>query len=345
MSASTRGGALVLTISRRPGRPWWWDVIEREALGCRLEHEVVTIDGPRPAGPLSRGFFPMASACLRHLFRARRDRLAYLITFECDWTSFLVAAVQTVLGQRWPRHVIVQFIMREKAPTFTSRAKYALMRWCFSSVHMCICSSRLEARYYVEAFGWEARKVGYVPLHTDPGFLARQSPTEERRVIAAGRTFRDYRSLLQASPGIDAPLTIVASPASLAGETVPDGVEVRFDVPIEELIALIATSMVVVLPLEERQISIGQSVLVEAMTMGKPVVVTRVNGTVDYVEHMVTGILVPPRDPDALREAVNRLVADPELRRRMGAAAQAQVLARHMPSRYAADVAALLRNR
>ena len=38
----------------------------------------------------------------------------------------------------------------------------------------------------------------------------------------------------------------------------------------------------------------------------------------------VTGLVVPPADPAALRDAVNRLIADPELRRSMGTAARAR---------------------
>ena len=58
----------------------------------------------------------------------------------------------------------------------------------------------------------------------------------------------------------------------------------------------------------------------EAMAYGRPVVATAVGGLVDAVEDGVTGLLVPPRDPAALRAALERLLADEELRRRLGAA-------------------------
>jgi glycosyltransferase involved in cell wall biosynthesis len=60
----------------------------------------------------------------------------------------------------------------------------------------------------------------------------------------------------------------------------------------------------------------------EAMAYGRPVVASAVGGLVDAVEHGVTGLLVPPRDPAALRSAIERLFADPELRRRLGQAAR-----------------------
>jgi D-inositol-3-phosphate glycosyltransferase len=50
------------------------------------------------------------------------------------------------------------------------------------------------------------------------------------------------------------------------------------------------------------------------------VVATGVGGLLDLVVDGETGIVVPPRDPPALRAALERLLADPELRHRLGAA-------------------------
>jgi glycosyltransferase involved in cell wall biosynthesis len=60
--------------------------------------------------------------------------------------------------------------------------------------------------------------------------------------------------------------------------------------------------------------------LVEAMAAGRPVVATDVGGNPDAVRPS-TGILVPPGDPSAFADALERLLSDEDLRRRMGAAA------------------------
>jgi glycosyltransferase involved in cell wall biosynthesis len=54
--------------------------------------------------------------------------------------------------------------------------------------------------------------------------------------------------------------------------------------------------------------------LVEAMLLGKPLVATAVAGPLEIVEDGVSGILVPPRDPERLADAVDHLLADPGLR-------------------------------
>jgi glycosyltransferase involved in cell wall biosynthesis len=64
--------------------------------------------------------------------------------------------------------------------------------------------------------------------------------------------------------------------------------------------------------------------LIEAMAGGCPAVVTRVGGTPEVVADGVQGLLVPPRDPDALAAGLLRLLGDRELRAAMGAAAAAR---------------------
>jgi glycosyltransferase involved in cell wall biosynthesis len=303
----------------------------------------VLLRGGRPTRLLSARFISMFLQCSRILWRARRGGYSYILTFEGGWVSFVVALVQTTLMFSTPRHVILQFIMRERTNSLRSRLKYAFMKWCLSSVFLFVCSSRAECDYYIEAFGWPSEKVAYAPFHTDPAFLREYASGHETLVVSAGRTFRDYRTLLSAVAGSDIPLTIIASPSSIGNTPVPGNVTILYDLPLMEMLALIARSTIVVLPLEERRISIGQSVLLQAMAMAKAVVVTGVSGTVDYVEHMRTGILVPPRDAGALREAIVQLVSDTALRRRIGEAAFEQVRRAHLPDHYAKNVAALLR--
>jgi glycosyltransferase involved in cell wall biosynthesis len=82
--------------------------------------------------------------------------------------------------------------------------------------------------------------------------------------------------------------------------------------------------------------------VLEAMATGLPVVATAVGGTPEAVVDGETGLLVPPRDPEALAAALERLIADEPLRRRMGAAGRARVEAHFSVERMVADTEALL---
>ena len=72
----------------------------------------------------------------------------------------------------------------------------------------------------------------------------------------------------------------------------------------------------------------GYGVVVrEAMAYGRAVVASDVGGLRDAIDDGVTGRLVPPRDPAALRAALTELIGDPALRRRLGDAARAHAQA------------------
>ena len=66
--------------------------------------------------------------------------------------------------------------------------------------------------------------------------------------------------------------------------------------------------------------------ILEAMAAGLPVVATDVGGVAEAVVQDETGDLVPPGDPQALAEALERLVADPARRRRLGEAGRARAV-------------------
>jgi len=66
--------------------------------------------------------------------------------------------------------------------------------------------------------------------------------------------------------------------------------------------------------------------VLEASAMELPVVATKVVGCIDAVVDGVTGILVPPRDPIALADAIRTLLNDAELRKRMGKAGRERVI-------------------
>lgn len=67
-------------------------------------------------------------------------------------------------------------------------------------------------------------------------------------------------------------------------------------------------------------------VLMEAMATGLPVVASRLSGIPELVTDGVDGLLVPPGDPEAIADALERLARDPDLGGRLGEAGRATVL-------------------
>jgi glycosyltransferase involved in cell wall biosynthesis len=86
-------------------------------------------------------------------------------------------------------------------------------------------------------------------------------------------------------------------------------------VPDDLVASLFQRSTLAVLPYTEMSGMSG--VLNVAYAFGKPVVVSDVGGLDEAVEHGKTGLLVPPKDPQALADAIVQLLADPDLRETM----------------------------
>jgi glycosyltransferase involved in cell wall biosynthesis len=87
-----------------------------------------------------------------------------------------------------------------------------------------------------------------------------------------------------------------------------------------------------VFALPSRREGLGVACL-EAMAAGRAVVASRVGGLGQVVDDGETGLLTPPAEAAPLVAALSRLLRDPDLRRRLGDAAHARVLERHLPER------------
>ncbi|MEX1018460.1 MAG: glycosyltransferase [Litorilinea sp.] len=130
---------------------------------------------------------------------------------------------------------------------------------------------------------------------------------------------------------IDAQLLIVGQgPLGAAWQTqVADaglGQRIAFlgNVDDAELVALYHAAQVFALPSTNRAETLG-IVQIEAMACGTPLVCTELGtGTTFVNQHMQTGLVVPPHDAPALAAALHRILTEPELAQRMGAAGRAR---------------------
>jgi glycosyltransferase involved in cell wall biosynthesis len=145
------------------------------------------------------------------------------------------------------------------------------------------------------------------------------APDEPPHVLYVGRLSEEkgIHELVEAAAGL--PLVVVGDGPlrDILSQTVGF-------VPHHELGAYYERAAVVVVP--SRREGFG-FVAHEAMAYGRAVVASDVGGLSEAIADGVTGLLVPPRDVVALRAALSRLLADPALRERLGAAARAKAAA------------------
>jgi len=160
-----------------------------------------------------------------------------------------------------------------------------------------------------------------------------------RQVCSAGAVNRDYATLVDAVRTLEVPTKIAADTAwrYSAGEmtlaSLPDFVEMRSWGSYVNLRKLYAESAVVVVPLERAMLS-GVTVVLEAMAMGRPVILTHNPYVTDFLRDGENGFFVQKGDAAGLREKIAYLLDHPQEAERVGARAREWVLERYAVQLY-----------
>lgn len=76
------------------------------------------------------------------------------------------------------------------------------------------------------------------------------------------------------------------------------------------------------------------NVVLEAMAAGLPIAANRVGGIPEILEDGVTGLMVKPRDPEAMAKTIFQLLSNTDLRSRLGIAARGRAESAHTPEAY-----------
>lgn len=199
-----------------------------------------------------------------------------------------------------------------------------------------------------ETYGIPRSKLAVVPYFADTEFWRPLSIGEEALVVAAGREHRDYRTLAAACDGMPERIFVAAASVHSPGAhwSRPDQWPSNFQHKAVDFVTLrdwYARARVVVIPLLQTNFQAGVTALLEAMAMGKAVIVTTNRTHRELVDDGINAILVPPSDAAALKTAIRGLLDDPEERRRLGAAARAKVESSYDLKAYCATLARHIR--
>lgn len=248
------------------------------------------------------------------------------------WRKSLVAALAWLCRVPYVFH-----IHSGEFPDFYARecgaAGQAWIRWILRHAGRVIVLSphwrqvvgALEPRARVEQLGNPVHVPATLAPMRDPArtvlFLGRLQPKKGifdlLRAIPAIRAAHPQTRFVLAGDGeMDAVRTLAAELG------VSDAIEMPGWVDGEAKQRLLAQADIFVLPSHFEALSVG---LLEAMSGGVPIVSTRVGGIPDLINHEAEGLLVAAGPGPALADAINQLLADPQLRQRLRAQAFVRV--------------------
>lgn len=324
-------------------------------------HEVVAIvaEGPLNADVRAEGFRVLAAPFVRRAspvaqLRAFRTLVALLRQERPDLvhghmpiSGFLARLAARIAGVPRVAYTCHGFLFNQPAP-WPRRAASFLMEWLAGRLtDIFLTVSEEEAR--------DARRLGIARRATaigngrDPALFhpdaaarsriraALDVPPDRVVIVAVSRLVRHkgYPELLAAMRDVaDAELWVVGArlptdrgedlgPALAAAEATG---RVRLLGYRSDIAAILAAADIFVLPSHFEGLPMS---VIEAMLTGLPVVATAIRGPREQVADGVTGLLVPPAVVAPLAAALDRLVADPELRSTMGRAGRVRAMERY----------------
>ena len=197
-------------------------------------------------------------------------------------------------------------------------------------IDLIVVLSRSHEAYLRDELGVHPDRLRFIHDKVDHRFWRPGSAPGDGSVLSVGLSSRDYGTLLEAARGLTAPTVIVASSLWADGglpqaRSNPD-VTLVGGISFRELRTRYERAAVVVVPLHGNELyAAGVNAVLEAMAMGKALVVTRTPGIADYVVDGETARVVPAGDPLTLRRVLRELLDDEAQRVRLGANARAVI--------------------
>lgn len=273
----------------------------------------------------------------RAAWEARRGGYdAVVITGDTSLLPATLGALAITAGGRGPavggicHNVRVYNRYRGDELFAATQGSQRLMAKLLSSYDVVFVHGERSRKEYEEH--WPPARLAVIPHGDERIFGEPPEPSDEERILFFG-DWRKVKGLPILMDAFDlliarrpsARLTIAGAPApaDLDPEPVREwaaahggAVEVIDEyVPVEDVRDVFARARAVVTPY---RVGYQSGVIHLAMTMGRPVVTSDVGDLSAAVRDGETGIVVPPDDPPALADALERIVADRELAERLG---------------------------
>lgn len=193
---------------------------------------------------------------------------------------------------------------------FPTDIRRSLARFALKNIDRFVVHSTGEIDLIAQYLDIPRSRVHFVPLQRAPIEVADPEDEAQPFILAMGSANRDYGTLIEAARMTSLPLTIVAAPRCVADISLPANVRFLTALTPHQCHVLVRQSRFSVVPLSDTEAASGQVTVIEAQRLARAVIATRSMGTIDYIDDGHTGLLVDPRDPQDLANAMRKLWED-----------------------------------
>lgn len=235
-------------------------------------------------------------------------------------TAMLVACILPPIFR--PKLIVTNFNVPRRRNGLAKLVGFLLFRRVDQFVVHSRYDIELAARLY------QLDKIRFTFMHyrrdslNDEGTpLAFKNANRGDFILSIGGNARDYHTLCRAVEDLPVRLVVVAREYNLVGVNVPKNVTVYTNIPLTYCDWLVKRCQFTVMAFDGSEPSCGQISVVSSLMAGRPVICTDCAAMHDYIEPFRNGLLVQPRDVDAVRQAIVCLRDDIELRKSLSVGA------------------------
>jgi len=225
-----------------------------------------------------------------------------------------------------PVHIIQDFHIDLTKNRGLYRFNLVLLKWAIPGIDYFCCTSTEEEAIYSRMFNIPRRRIVFLPLvESMSNFEEPRRPIRDY-IFSYGKSDRDFDTLIRSVTPLKLE-TYILSQKYNPKVPVPENVCIIRDyVSDREMVQWIASSRVVVLPLQDYRISAGQISMLEVMALARPLIITENMATKEYAVHRQTALFFGAGDAQELADHIRHLWNNPEKAEQIGQQARQAAL-------------------
>ena len=212
--------------------------------------------------------------------------------------------------------LIKNFTYKHKGNGLLGKLYYKWMRYIVKSqyIDVFVCTSQTFCDYCAEQFDEPVDRFVYLPFGVEDFtkvLTEKELKAREDFILSLGRSNRDWDWLINSFADTKYKVKIICD--QLHRTDLPENIEILNNVWFEDSYRYLAKCKLAVIPIMDGKIGSGETVLLQTMSFGKPIIINKPSCLADdYIEDGETGLVVN-KDSEELLAAVERLYDDQEL--------------------------------
>ena len=220
-----------------------------------------------------------------------------------------------------PKHIIYDFHIDLTRTDWIYWFRLKLLQFAIPGINFFFTTSEKEIEIYYRQFGIRPEMMAFWPMTPAAYLLKKDISSRGDYLFSYGNSDRDYDMLIQAVKNLPVK-TVIVSRTYQPTYPLPSGIVLIREKSWDELLALIESSRMVILPLKSYNVAAGQLCMLETLALGRPLIVTRNMATVEYAVDGKTALFFDAKDAETLSDHIRYLLNHTDAAELMGQTAR-----------------------